>query len=178
MKKQIISLFLLFMLIAPAVVTYSWLQQRKRIVKKEVKWKMIAGIDKKELVFMTFSIKDSQEKLNWKHSKEFEYKGEWYDIVEQEIIGDSIHYYLWWDHEETQLNKQLNELIALTVDQNPLTKENNNKVAKLFKSLYFTEEKVLVKNEIKSEFSQPSIFYNSTLVKVYYSIDLPPPDLA
>ena len=42
------------MLIAPAVVTYSWLQQRKRAVKKEVKWKMIAGIDKSELVILKF----------------------------------------------------------------------------------------------------------------------------
>jgi hypothetical protein len=176
--RKIVSIVLLACLIAPFLGSYIWVQIKQSQIRKEVKWKMIAGIDKKELVFMTFSIKDSQEKLNWKHSKEFEYKGEWYDIVEQEIIGDSIHYYLWWDHDETQLNKQLNELIALTVDQNPLTKENNNKVAKLFKSLYFTEEKVLVKNEIKSEFFQPSIFYNSTLVKVYYSIDLPPPDLA
>lgn len=43
------------MLIAPVVVTYSWLQQRKRAVKKEVKWKMIAGIDKSELVLLKFS---------------------------------------------------------------------------------------------------------------------------
>ncbi len=176
--RKLFSIILFACLIAPFLGSYIWLQIKQGQIRKEVKWKMIAGIDKKELVFMTFSLEDSQEKLNWKHSKEFEFKGEWYDIVEQKMVGDSIQYYLWWDNEETQLNKQLNELIALTVDQNPLTKENNNKVAKLFKSLYFSEDNVLVKNEIKSEFYHPTIFYNSSLLEVYYSLDLPPPDFS
>ncbi len=176
--RKIVPIVLLACLIAPFLGSYIWVQIKQSQIRKEVKWKMIAGIDKKELVYMSFSIKDSQEKLNWKHSKEFEFKGEWYDVVEQEIIGDSIHYYLWWDHEETQLNKQLNELIALTVNQNPLTKENNNRVAKLFKSLYFIEDKVQVNNEIKSEFSQPSIFKDSSFLDVYFSLDLPPPEFS
>jgi hypothetical protein len=58
-------------LIAPAAVTYIWLQHRKAVVRKEVKWKMIAGIDKSELVFFQFSKKESQTKLKWKHSNEF-----------------------------------------------------------------------------------------------------------
>jgi len=157
--RKIVSIALLACLIGPFLGSYIWVELKRCQIRKEVKWKMIAGIDKKELVFMTFSLKDSQEKLNWKHSKEFEYKGEWYDIVEQEIVGDSIRYHLWWDHEETKLNKQLKNLIAYTVDQNPLTKENNNRVANFFNSLYFFEDKVALIQEIESKFSLASRFF-------------------
>ena len=78
------------MLIAPAVVTYSWLQQRKRVVKKEVKWKMIVGIDKSELVLLKFSKAAMASKLKWKHAKEFEFNNQMYDIGDKVVSKDSI----------------------------------------------------------------------------------------
>ena len=107
LKKQIISIFLLFMLIAPAVVTYSWLQQRKRAVKKEVKWKMIAGIDKSELVLLKFSKAETSTKLKWKHSK------------------------------ETKLNKQLDELLVGVYQYDSKSKEKQDLLYKFYKSIYF-----------------------------------------
>ena len=51
---------------------------------------MIAGIDKKELVFFEFSHTENQQKLKWKHSKEFEFNGEMYDVVKKITSTDSI----------------------------------------------------------------------------------------
>lgn len=139
MKKQIISLFLLFLLVAPAVVTYTWIQQRKRAVKKEVKWKMIAGIDKKELVLLQFSKQEIQTKLHWKHPKEFEFNHQMYDIVSQKSTKDSIAYWCWWDFEETKLNQQLLHLVAHQLQHDfPLT-EKQSQLVDFYKSFFFQE---------------------------------------
>lgn len=125
------------MLIAPAVVTYSWLQQRKRAVKKEVKWKMIAGIDKKELVLLKFSKSEITTKLQWKHSKEFEFNSQMYDIVDKVVSKDSIKYWCWWDFEETKLNKQLDNLLVGVYQHDSKSKEKQDLLYKFYKSIFF-----------------------------------------
>ncbi|WP_290821870.1 hypothetical protein [Flavobacterium sp.] len=174
MKKQIISIFLLFMLIAPAVVTYSWLQQRKRAVKREVKWKMIAGIDKSELVLLKFSKVETTTKLQWKHSKEFEFNNQMYDIVDKIVSKDSIKYWCWWDFEETKLNKQLDNLLVGVFQHDSKSKEKQDLVYKFYKSIYlqplFSWEPLiqsLQKNEIFT-------FCNLHKPK-FIQMDLPPP---
>ncbi len=77
---------------------------------------MIAGLDQEELVLLKFSKEETQSELRWEHSKEFEYKGQMYDIVSKEIKEDSIFYRCWWDHEETLLNKKLTKLVAKALD--------------------------------------------------------------
>ncbi len=140
LKKQIIGLFLLFVLIVPAVATYSWLQHHKRIVKREVKWKMIAGVDKKELVFFKFSNQDLTTKLRWEHSKEFEYKTQMYDVVEKKATNDSIYLWCWWDHEETKLNKQLQGLLVTAFQNDSQTKDKQNSVFKFYNLFFFQPE--------------------------------------
>lgn len=127
-------------LAAPFAGTFTWLQYKKQLVKKEVKWKMIEGLDKEELVLLRFTAEETQTLLKWKHPGEFEFNGEMYDIVESFFAGDSVFYYCWWDHDETHLNKQLNGLIARAAGQNEQTKDRVNKMYQFFKSLYFDEQ--------------------------------------
>lgn len=108
---------MLFILFAPVVTIFLYLQYEKSVVRREVKWKMIGGLDKEELVLLKFSKEETISELRWEHSKEFEYKGQMYDIVSQEIKGDSIFYRCWWDYEETKLNKKLKKLVANALDQ-------------------------------------------------------------
>lgn len=84
---------------------------------------MIAGINPEELVLLKFSKEETQTKLRWEHSKEFEYNGQMYDIVSKEVKGDSIFYRCWWDHDETKLNKKLKSLVA-----NAFNKSENNQM--------------------------------------------------
>ncbi len=87
---------------------------------------MIAGIDCAELVPLAFSKKDAATKLKWKHSKEFEYQGEMYDIVYTDTVGnDSLQYWLFWDHEETKLNRQLASLVANALGTDPVNQKKN-----------------------------------------------------
>ena len=130
MKERIIAILLLFILFAPVATIYTFLQFEKTALRREIKWKMIAGIDPEELVLLKFTKEEIQTKLRWEHSKEFEYNGQMYDIVSKEIKGDSIFYRCWWDHEETKLNKNLTKLVANAFNQD---KENGETQ----KGLYF-----------------------------------------
>ncbi len=126
--KSLVSLFLLLVLLAPLAGTYTWLHYRKAAVRKQVKRELKKHIPKEDLIFFKFSKKDSQEKLQWKHSKEFEYQGEMYDVVQKAESGDSITYECWWDHEETRLNMQLAQLVRTAFQSDPISQRQQNRL--------------------------------------------------
>lgn len=137
MKHKIIRILLFFCLLAPIAATFTYLQYRRQQVRKEVKHQIIAGIDRAELVLLKFTEKQSQTELEWKHSKEFEYEGQMYDIVEYETLGDTTYYWCWEDVAETTLNKKLDDLTAYALGKNPQDQENQRRLLSFFKSLYF-----------------------------------------
>jgi hypothetical protein len=83
------------------------------MVRKEVKHMMVKGVDKEDLVTFTFSKSQVENELRWKHSKEFEYQGNMYDIVTFEKIGGNYVYMCWLDKKDTKLNRQLSKLFSL-----------------------------------------------------------------
>jgi hypothetical protein len=108
-------------------------------IKREVKLEILAGLDRKHLVTLKFSRKDSQEKLDWEHEAEFEYRGVMYDVVESEVCGDSIAYVCYPDRKETALNNQIRKLVAFYVANQPQNRENNQRVMNFFKTLFLHE---------------------------------------
>lgn len=138
MKGKLTGILLLFCFIAPMAATYVILKSHKKQVRREVKWKMIAGIDKGELVLLKFTEKETQTNLRWKHSKEFEHNGQMYDVVERLTQGDSIFYWCWWDHKETKLNQQLNKLLVIVLGDNQQKKHHQEHLITFYKSLYCT----------------------------------------
>ena len=118
----------MFVLFAPVLTVYFYLQFEKAAIRREIKWKMIAGMDEEELVLLKFTKEETQTKLRWEHSKEFEYNGQMYDIVSKKVKGDSIFYRCWWDHEETKLNKSLKKLVANAFDHD----EENRRTQQTF----------------------------------------------
>ena len=158
----------------PAVATYTWLQHHKRAVKKEVKWKMIAGIDKKELVYFEFSTQEINTKLRWEHSKEFEYNNQMYDVVEKKIINGKTQLWCWLDSEETILNQKLQKLLTSVFSHDVKSKDKESKVFSFYKTLYFHEvfdwePFVVLKKVIQLPFK--NTIYNS----LFNFILVPPP---
>ncbi len=174
MKKQFASLFLLFILLVPAVATYTWLQQYKRAVKKEMKWKMIAEIDKKELVYFEFSSRDINTKIRWEHTKEFEYNNQMYDVVYKKIIDGKTQFWCWLDSDETILNQRLQKLLASVFNHDTKSKDKENKVFSFYKTLYFhdtCEWKPIFFYDSKPNFT----FLELVFTPLFYSILGPPP---
>ncbi len=110
MLKSISSIALIVLLVSPFWVLHSLMRLEKYQVRREVKQNLIKRIDRNELIHLKFATSEISEKLKWEHSKEFEYAGEMYDVVERVEAGDTVHFWCWWDNEETKLNKQLTEL--------------------------------------------------------------------
>ncbi len=173
MKAKLIGISLLFSLFAPVAATFVYLQYQKKQIKREVKWNMIAGIDRDELVLLTFSKEETETELRWKHSREFEYKGEMYDIVEKTVGRDSVSYWCWWDHEETALNRQLDGLLARVMGQNPERQKNQAQLSQFFKNLYFQE--VQEESVEMESLDKTTFFYANRFQSIGLSPPIPPP---
>jgi hypothetical protein len=129
------AIFALALFLMPFLVTFTVLKIQKHEVKRTVKWKMIAGLDRNELVRFEFSEKEINQELRWEHSREFEYQGEMYDVVERESKGDTTVFWCWWDNEETKLNKQLTALTFIALGDHPSEQNKQRAVVALFKSM-------------------------------------------
>lgn len=154
----------------------TWLHYQKVMVRKEVKWKMIEGLDREELALIKISKKQSGQ-LNWEHSKEFEYYGEMYDVVYKKETTDSLFYWCWWDHKETQLNRQLASITKDLLDSDTKRKESSSRVAFFFKSLYSENAELLEKFAIE-DVQNSFPFYARDWKSLAHSPPIPPPRLA
>ncbi|MBK9591208.1 MAG: hypothetical protein IPO32_06800 [Crocinitomicaceae bacterium] len=95
MFRQLFSILLVSSLIGPYLGISLYLKHEKRMLKREIKHRIIEGIDRSELVELSFTPEEEQQ-LRWEHSKEFEYKGEMYDVVESKSENGKITYWCWW----------------------------------------------------------------------------------
>ena len=174
MKTRILSISLLFVLLAPALIIGSWLNYQKSVVRHNVKWKMAEGMDKNKLTLLKFTKEESVTNLRWKHAKEFEYKGEMYDVVVKEVVEDTIHYWCWWDHEETKLNKQLAQLVNEALTTNPQKKEKEERLISFYKSMFWADIFSCDLTALIPE-SQSESFHLISFSAISFSPSTPPP---
>lgn len=173
--KKVLSIVLLLSLILPFVGTVSWLNYQKKIVRRQIKHEIIAGIERSELVNLTFTLEETQSQLNWKHSKEFEYNNNMYDIVEADTIGNVVTYWCWWDYEETKLNKELTVLLAQFLGNDTQNKETKTRFAQFYKSLYLIGVKPweAIDKEITTA---KTVVYDINYTSIYFPPLTPPPN--
>lgn len=139
MKLKYFGILLILCFAAPAVTHYFFLNYQKEHVREDVKWKIIDGIDKEELVLLKFSKSAIKNQLIWTDSTEFVFEGKYYDIVEINSKEDSISFLCWQDNEETAYAHQMDELVLFTMGKNPINQENQKKLQSFYKSLYFVK---------------------------------------
>lgn len=157
------------------MTTYVILQFHKKQIQREVKRKIIAGIDREDLVLFKFIEKETQPQLN-SDSKEFKYKGKIYDIVETHIIGDTTYCWAWGDLEETEIEEQLDKFVSFSLDNNPKNQENQKRLHKFLESLYFSGTKRKL-SLIFKEFKNKCLFEQKFHQLVSYSPPVPPPKI-
>lgn len=136
--KKIIGILLLMSIMFILPLSYTGIYIYKKKIKREIKWRMIAGLERSELVELKFANAQLDSELRWEHSKEFEYCGQMYDVASKIVIGDTTTFYCWWDHEETALNKKLKSLVQLAMGQRqPDQNTNQQTQLRLFMSTLF-----------------------------------------
>ena len=138
--KTLVSILLLASLFLPVLGMFGWLHYQKRVVRKEIKHRIIEGIDREELVLLSFTTKTAAN-LRWEHAREFEYQGEMYDVVETVVEGDTTHYWCWPDKEESKLNRHLATLTQQAMNQLPQRQDQQGQLLAFFKSLYIHSDR-------------------------------------
>jgi hypothetical protein len=116
-KALIAGLLSLGFVGGPVIGAVTWIGFRKAIVRKEVRERIIAGIEANRLVVFKFKKGEADPLLRWEHSGEFEYDGRMYDVVETWTQGDAVYYRCWRDEEETRLNSRLKETVARSLSK-------------------------------------------------------------
>jgi len=135
--KKRIGIFLFLCLTAPFVLCYSWLSIQRMEIRKEVKCKIRAGLDKKDLVLFVFSINDSKT-LHWKNPHEFRYRQQMYDVVEKKARGDSVIYWCYWDRKESSIDKLIDDLVAGVLEADTQEQETQKQLITYLKTYYIT----------------------------------------
>ena len=175
-KGSLAGILLLFCFIAPLAVTYTILQLQKMQIKKEVKWEIIAGLNKEELILLKLTQEETQKNLRWEDSKEFEFKGQMYDLVEKSMKGDTVFYWCWVDNKETKLNQKLKEIVAFALGNNQERKNNQEKLINFYKSLFWENCKTKF-NEVASQSNELITPYDFSYLIVSISPPVPPPKI-
>lgn len=168
--KRIFALLLLACLSLPLIGTYSYLSIQRRSVRRQVKRMLISGMEESDLVLLKFTDEELKKELNWKHSKEFEYKRRMYDIVERKLENGIHHFLCWPDDEETKLNRQLNSIVAQILGKMPFQRKNNARLVYFLNNLYHFNS---------NAWRSLSFLHNKPLNYKYYfaynSVNFPPP---
>ncbi|TNE29116.1 MAG: hypothetical protein EP346_07225 [Bacteroidetes bacterium] len=146
MKRQILSIVLLIAFAAPAAVSYLYLKSRQRVVKREVKRMMLAGMDESELVHLSFSKREAED-LKWEHATEFEWNQTMYDVVRSSNQGDSVYYVCYRDEAESKLKRQLATLLIDIHKKDPTQQDQLVLIKDFYSSLY--------KDNFTVQFTQP-----------------------
>lgn len=89
---------------------------------------------------LKFSKEEAENKLEWEHSKEFEFSGVMYDVVYKRIKSDSVFYWCWKDVKETELNYKLTQLVEKAADTNNTKSENLKLLSNLLAGLFTSGE--------------------------------------
>ncbi|MCS6988553.1 MAG: hypothetical protein NZM06_03465 [Chloroherpetonaceae bacterium] len=132
---RVVSLAIVASFLLPFGAMGVWLHVQKALLKEEVKARLLASVDKAELIRLVFSKAQAETELDWEEEREFEYKGEMYDVLEAEEIGDSIRCLCWRDDDETELNRRLRRLVAEAASGSPEHKEREKRLYQWLKSL-------------------------------------------
>jgi hypothetical protein len=134
--RSIVVIFLISVLTFPFWGTYTYFQVQQRKIRNEVTRKAEAGFEKTRLVLIKFTREKAENDLKWNDAREFEYKGQMYDIVQQTLHSDTIYYTCYKDHKETKLKESKDRMIAKAVGQDPSRKNQSEKLTDFFKTVF------------------------------------------
>jgi hypothetical protein len=139
--KGIVALMLVLMAIQTAgpVLAFSLLQnQIRRDVRKRIK----AGVSESDLVHLAIP-KSLEQSPNTRfqriHSREFRFDGRMYDIVRQEVRGDTTYYACIYDHAETALFADLHLMMQDEMQSNPERRQQQREIRRMIDAHYLRD---------------------------------------
>jgi len=112
--RPIAGFLLLIILALPFFGITSWFAGRLAWVRQDADVVLAADATEQTLVRLTFALADVDDLLEWEHAREFEYRGEMYDVARTEKAADSITYWCHHDMKESSLRREIGQWLART----------------------------------------------------------------
>ena len=166
--KTLLSLTLFFVLLLKMGGFYAILSFERHEIREKVERKLLNSIEKSELIRIVGSDKNSS-KLKWERAgKEFEFEGNFYDIVYSESVFGITYYYCLSDKEETKLETKIDKLLENETKHLPLGNHSKSIINFLSEPIIYSQNHTFYfKNFIDKKPSISSnlaIFYLSDYV--------------
>ena len=176
--RRLLSIGLIGCLGIPFAGAYLWMVAQVYIQKSTIQEKIRSESKFDNNVLLSFSKKDAETKLEWEHSREFKYRGEMYDVIRSETIGDSIKYLCYHDKKETQLKKCMNEILVLFSGSNSSNQGRSQVLVQFFHSLFPPDNNYNRLPVIAYPNHKPAISQDEILLQGYRYPPFHPPELS
>jgi hypothetical protein len=174
--KKLISILLVLLLVVSTGGVYYLFVIQKAQIERNFKTKLKAGIPESEWILFKFAdINEAKTspKLQWVKSYEFIYKGEFYDIVNETTVNDSLYLYCIHDFKDTKLAARKKKAFG---DQ----PDDRTKFAPTYRVVYnwFFQVLKLLQTEPFFKKTTTQFFYADHLIKLQKPPETPPPQMA
>ena len=168
--KRIVSIVLLFTLVAHLLGAYVYFAVRLSEIHREVKAK-ISQLPDEALTRLELSLTEYQTLSA--EDGEINHRGKMYDIVRSQIDGDTIILYAWQDEAEDNLLSFLNELVTRTQkDKKPVP----GSIVQWASFLFVPEQPLTL--PFSDFLVQHHTLYCLNITSAFFSIESPPPRYA
>lgn len=134
--KRLFSILLISVILLPISGTYLFFHFKEIQIKKEVNEFIQNKIEEKDIITLRFSDKEIKTRLVWKHSREFIFEGNMYDIVDQGVDGNMTWYRCYRDHKETRLFNEKEKRIARAIGNDPAQKKQSERIKQILKTAF------------------------------------------
>lgn len=146
-------------------------------IRQAIEEKIEANVPIEDLVLIKIANSNCPKDFQFtEEGREFRYHSEMYDIVYQEMKGDTTYYYCIHDVRETKLYADLNHQIHQEYTTNPIHHKKQVELLKKLPEVYFCSV-----SSIFLGFTRYNQHPNETpvvLQNAFLSIHLPPPEIA
>jgi len=175
--KKVLPVILVILLLFNTGGFYIIFKSLQYRVKKEIKEQIKCSLPDTDLSLIKMNKKDARpgsSLLKWyEEGKEFVYRGRMYDVVKQEIKGDTIYYYCINDIKEEQLFAVLNGILDKTMQSDGMKERVLKRVFQLSQNFY-----VLLKAPLSADRNGCGIIYypyTEEYLYIIHDVPIPPP---
>lgn len=168
--KSICSVVLVVNMIIMSWVPFFAFKYQQIIIRKEIKSYIKNGVpEEQRIIFIADELEADAVHLTWIHSKEFRYRGEMYDILDEKIIDGRTYYICIHDVKESGLFAKLDEMVDKGLQTNAPLNSQSKMLQHICFSMFFEKDSImLIFRENQSDIFKEAYFK--------YSFSLIPPD--
>jgi hypothetical protein len=150
MPTRFYSGFLLLIVLAGIGGYYPLFKLEQWHLRQEVKAQIKQGLNKKDLHRVEVTLKDQGEIIWERRGEEFEYRGNMYDVVHADTVGQTIIYYCIDDRAENELSDKLERMMEQEHGKYPSRHKTSSFIKLLSAFVYLVNDRISFEQRFQS----------------------------